>query len=66
MDRHGLNILTCMAADRFDPVFVEPASASRDALGRRTRPSWGVRGRPWGDGLAFDVGMTLALEPPGA
>jgi hypothetical protein len=55
-----------MAADRFDPVFVEPASANPDTLGRCERPSWCAQGRPWGDGLAIDVGMTLAFEEPGA
>jgi catechol 2,3-dioxygenase-like lactoylglutathione lyase family enzyme len=67
MDRHGLNILTCMAADRFDHVFVEPASYDasiafyRDALGWHERHSWGGDGQPRGASLASDGGMTIVL-----
>jgi catechol 2,3-dioxygenase-like lactoylglutathione lyase family enzyme len=67
MDRHGLNILTRMAADRFDHVFVEPTSYDasiafyRDTLGWRERFSWGGGGQPRGMGLASEGGMTIVL-----
>jgi catechol 2,3-dioxygenase-like lactoylglutathione lyase family enzyme len=65
--QHGLNILIGMAADRFDHVFVEPASYDasiafyRGTLGWRERFAWGGSGQPRGACLASDGGATIVL-----
>jgi catechol 2,3-dioxygenase-like lactoylglutathione lyase family enzyme len=56
-----------MNADRFDHVFVEPASFDasvafyRDGLGWTERFGWGSASEPRGICLASDGGMTIVL-----
>jgi catechol 2,3-dioxygenase-like lactoylglutathione lyase family enzyme len=56
-----------MSADRFDHVFVEPASFNasvafyRDGLGWTERFAWGDAGQPRGIFLASASGMTIVL-----
>lgn len=59
-----------MSPERFDHVFVEPASYDaslafyRDALGWSIRFAWGGAGEPRGACLASDGGMTIVLAEP--
>ena len=56
-----------MANDRFDHVFVAPASFDaslafyRDTLGWRERFAWGGTGEPRGANLASEGGMSIVL-----
>jgi catechol 2,3-dioxygenase-like lactoylglutathione lyase family enzyme len=59
-----------MASDRFDHVFVEPASFDaslafyRDTLGWTERFSWGGAGQPRGVNLVSPGGMTIVMAEP--
>jgi catechol 2,3-dioxygenase-like lactoylglutathione lyase family enzyme len=59
-----------MATDRFDHVFVEPASFDaslafyRDALGWTERFAWGGNGEPRGVSLASSGGAAIVLAEP--
>jgi catechol 2,3-dioxygenase-like lactoylglutathione lyase family enzyme len=59
-----------MASDRFDHVFVEPASFDaslafyRDTLGWTERFSWGDSGEPRGASLVSAGGMAIVLAEP--
>ncbi len=56
-----------MVADRFDHVFIEPASFDaslafyRDTLGWHVLFSWGGEGSPRGAGLGSGAGMSVVL-----
>ena len=59
-----------MSPERFDHVFVEPASFDasiafyRDVLGWSVRFAWGGDGEPRGAGLVADGGMAIVLAEP--
>jgi catechol 2,3-dioxygenase-like lactoylglutathione lyase family enzyme len=62
-----------MAGDRFDYLFVQPASYDaslafyRDSLGWAVRFAWGGEGgEPRGACLASDAGMTIVIAEPHA
>lgn len=61
-----------MSPERFDHVFVEPASFDasiafyRDVLGWSVRFAWGGDGEPRGAGLVSEGGMAIVLPHPAA